>query len=150
MSNIKWELIFRDRGINKSLQGYLKRKWYSIMKNNNKVNTQWKDERSFIEWYLDEAKKGCHYCNIPQGEVKSVYGHLFKKGKGKRGRWLEVERTNSKNKSYDWINCVLACYPCNNAKSNVFTEAEFVEIGKAIKIEWIRKARAKGLWQKLV
>ena len=29
-------------------------------------------------------------------------------------------------------NCVLACYPCNNAKSDVFSYEEFSEIGKAI------------------
>jgi hypothetical protein len=44
---------------------------------------------------------------------------------------LEVDRIESKE-SYSPENCVLACYPCNNAKSDVFAYAEFMKIGSII------------------
>jgi len=44
---------------------------------------------------------------------------------------LEVDRKNPKGQ-YKPKNCVLSCYPCNNAKSDVFSYKEFMEIGKTI------------------
>ncbi len=57
------------------------------------------------------------------------YGHYFRGGR--RGKRLEVDRMIS-DQPYSPDNCVLACYPCNNAKSDVFTYKEFMEIGKVI------------------
>jgi hypothetical protein len=48
-----------------------------------------------------------------------------------RGFYLEVDRKESKGK-YSPRNCVLACYPCNNAKSDIFTYDEFRKIGEMI------------------
>ncbi len=44
---------------------------------------------------------------------------------------MEVDRKISKA-NYSPENCVLACYPCNNAKSDVFTYEEFIKIGREI------------------
>ena len=44
-----------------------------------------------------------------------------------RGKNLEVERKDSVSNEYNADNCVLACYFCNNDKSNVFNEAEYRE-----------------------
>lgn len=57
------------------------------------------------------------------------YGKWFREGR--RGKRLEVDRMDSR-KSYTPENCVLACYPCNNAKSDVFSYEQFLEIGKGI------------------
>lgn len=130
MSNIKWGTIFKKNEINgDQLKDYLQYKWRSIK--DGKLG--WEDASGFVKWYASKAKRGCYYCKIAQGNVESVYGKLFKKGKGERGRWLEIDRTDPDNTIYDKDNCVLACYPCNNAKSNVFTEKDFKEtIGPAI------------------
>ena len=40
-----------------------------------------------------------------------------------RGVWLEIDRKKPKE-SYSEDNCVLACYFCNNDKSDVFESAE--------------------------
>jgi 5-methylcytosine-specific restriction endonuclease McrA len=58
--------------------------------------------------------------------------------KGRRGFNLEVDRKNPKGK-YSPNNCVLACYPCNNAKSDVFSHAEFLLIGQSIREAKTRK-----------
>ena len=56
------------------------------------------------------------------------------KRSGTRGRSLELERVRPNE---DYGNLELACYWCNNAKSDEFNEMEFkpigIEIGKALR-----------------
>jgi 5-methylcytosine-specific restriction endonuclease McrA len=89
------------------------------------------DAQAFYDWYnaqFNKQNQSCHYCQLP-GNTKEHYGKWFRDGR--RGLRLEVDRIESK-KPYSPENCVLACYPCNNAKSDVFSYEEFLEIGKAI------------------
>jgi hypothetical protein len=90
----------------------------------------------FLNWYL-ELKKECSYCGLSEensrfivlnGILKSKRfpeNGVLKRGKG-RGYYLEVDRKNPKNK-YSSENCVLACYFCNNDKSDVFNSNEYVD-----------------------
>jgi len=90
-----------------------------------------RDSSSFYTWYENqaEAQKGlCEYCHLP-GYTDRYYGRTFRKGR--RGLNLEVDKKDN-GKPYSPSNCVLACYPCNNAKSDVFSYEEFLEIGEAI------------------
>jgi len=87
--------------------------------------------QEFYSWYekrLNQQKGRCEYCHLP-GDTQHYYQKWFRDGR--RGQRLEVDRIESKA-SYSPDNCVLACYPCNNAKSDIFSYAEFLEIGKAI------------------
>jgi len=109
---------------------------YRLIKNKEKCCDKWeKKPCSFYEWYTKqfiEQEEVCKYCHLP-GDTTQYYGHYFRpvSSKGKRGRHLEVDRMRSKG-PYSPKNCVLACYPCNNAKSDVFSYTEFLEIGKTI------------------
>jgi 5-methylcytosine-specific restriction endonuclease McrA len=77
----------------------------------------------------------CHYCLISEHDIeKLVLKNLINK-KHLRGHTLEIDRLNS-NKEYSKENCVRACYWCNNAKTDEFSEVEFLEIGKAMNIIW--------------
>lgn len=92
-----------------------------------------KDRKQFYEWYnqrFEQQDGRCEYCRLPGDTIKAGYGHYFRKGT--RGKRLEVDRIKSKE-PYSPDNCVLACYPCNNAKSDVFSYEDFLEIGKAIR-----------------
>ena len=104
---------------------------YQRIKNN--CCEQWRvDSNSFYTWYENQVNKQeglCEYCHLP-GNTKTHYGNTFRNGR--RGFHLEVDRKNNRE-SYSPSNCVLACYPCNNAKSDVFSYEEFLEIGKAIR-----------------
>jgi 5-methylcytosine-specific restriction endonuclease McrA len=90
-----------------------------------------RNSRSFYKWYERQVimQNGlCKYCGLP-GKTTENYSGYFRKGR--RGRQLEVDRIEN-DKGYSPQNCVLACYPCNNAKSDVFSYEEFLEIGKTI------------------
>ena len=103
---------------------------YRRIKNN--CCEEWRtDSRSFYTWYENKERKQnsrCAYCSLP-GNTKQYFGQHFRKGR--RGLALEVDRKDN-SKPYSPSNCVLACYPCNNAKSDVFSYEEFREIGHVI------------------
>lgn len=89
----------------------------------------------FLKWYDDEKKK-CHYCGILEEEVQKIVvtglltskrfplNGVITKGRG-RGMWLEVDKLNP-NGFYSRENCVLACYFCNNDKSDVFEGQQYL------------------------
>lgn len=83
----------------------------------------------FIDWYIGIEKRCC-YCNSTESEIENFYNKTLSKRNGTRGRRLEIER--KKDTEYTRENCLLSCYWCNNAKSDVFTFDEFKGIGKAI------------------
>ena len=104
---------------------------YQRIKNN--CCEEWKRNRnSFCSWYeyrVKEQKGLCEYCHLP-GDTTTYY-RIEGFRMGRRGFSLEVDRKDAKGQ-YSPENCVLACYPCNNAKSDVFSYEEFLEIGDAI------------------
>jgi len=99
-------------------------------KGKNVCCEEWRrDSESFHTWYINRVKEQnglCEYCHLP-GDTETYYHKHYRDGR--RGFNLEVDRKDS-NREYSAGNCVLACYPCNNAKSDVFSE--FLKIGKTI------------------
>jgi hypothetical protein len=92
----------------------------------------------FKNWYDENVKdQSCHYCGLPEKDSQKIIhtgiltskrfpneGH-FSKGVN-RGYWLEVDKKNPKG-IYSRENCVPSCYFCNNDKSDVFTEQQYME-----------------------
>ena len=78
------------------------------------------------------AQKNCHYCKITKEEINVLAEKKLINKKNLRGYTLEIDRLNS-NKEYYKENCVMACYWCNNAKTDEFTQEEFLIIGKEIR-----------------
>jgi 5-methylcytosine-specific restriction endonuclease McrA len=83
---------------------------------------------------LVSARK-CHYCKITIDEIEELAVKKLLNKKTLRGWNLEIDRLNS-NFEYTPKNCVMSCYWCNNAKTDEFTEAEFLKIGAEIKKVW--------------
>ena len=77
----------------------------------------------------------CHYCKISKEMIEKLADNkkIFKKTL--RGWKLEIDRKNS-NFEYRPDNCVMSCYWCNNAKTDEFTELEFLKIGEEIGNVW--------------
>jgi len=88
----------------------------------------------FNSWYSMQ-EKCCAYCGLTALESLQLYFRFPESTRGgKRGKRLELDRRDSSIKDYSKLeNLILACYWCNNAKTNYFTYDEFMIIGKAIK-----------------
>jgi 5-methylcytosine-specific restriction endonuclease McrA len=92
-----------------------------------------KDANELAFWYLEQFKKQdgkCCYCDSSIVIIKKLIDHKLLgvrrvKGEGVRGPKLEIERIDSIENIYKPENCLLACYYCNNDKSNVFTSKDY-------------------------
>lgn len=100
-------------------------------KNTKNDISSWPKEK-FITWYKNQ-KKECCYCGCSLAELKE-FNHrkdTINKRNQTRGNSLEVDRFDD-NLGYSENNCCLACYWCNNAKTDTFTKEDMKLIGKAI------------------
>ncbi len=107
--------------------------------NKDKINS-WKDDY-FTEVFKEKLPTGefeklgktenCSYCGTSINTIRGMMESkkIFKKNE--RGYNLELDRKEP-NKEYSIENCVMACYWCNNAKTDEFSAEEFAPIGKAI------------------
>lgn len=95
--------------------------------------------QQFSEWIAATGSpERCHYCGTSAQQCAQLFEmqdgikrYNATRG-GKRGRRLELDRRDP-SKEYDELdNLVWCCYWCNNAKSNFFTESEFMPVAKAI------------------
>ncbi len=90
----------------------------------------------FNKIYEDQnSTRKCVYCDITEKQILVLRQSGSIKTKRNRGKTMEIDRINS-NMEYTSNNIVLACYYCNNAKTDEFTIDEFkavgIEIGKIL------------------
>ncbi len=105
---------------------------------------------AFYDWYVSQGQ-ACGYCGISQDELYE----LFSKGKNKKlplnnavkrsSGTLEIERRDSENNEYSPKNCILACPLCNNAKSNLIDEDNWVLLFVEPMREYYKKLLGKDL-----
>lgn len=138
---------------------YLSKRYNELQEIKNKFNTKLNQlkERDKIKlnltidslyemtmWYLN-APKECRYCKLPQSELINLHtlpGHINKRWP-KRGQELEIDRKQSDLPYTNIDNLTLACYWCNNAKTDTFTFLEFINIGKSIQSIWENRLNKK-------
>lgn len=101
-----------------------------------KLHSRKKIKKSFPEFYDEYAKhsKECCYCGITQAQISMLFEQekIKTKRHPTRGKRLELERVEP-NESYENTeNLRLACYWCNNAKSDEFSQDEFKLIAEGI------------------
>ena len=121
--------------------------WYSFAQRAKGKRKFLKQE--FISWYNNNRKKGCYYCGLSENQSKELAFKLGSKRfpdkevkkKGSRGLNLEVDR-KVPDGNYSAENCVLACYFCNNDKSDVFNHNQYMEMlhGK----DWFKVTNKKN------
>lgn len=112
----------------KELRSQIKRSNQTF--NNKKENSDFdyfksKGKRYFFEWY-NRQPRVCIYCGIEEYKLQKVFDKDFGNLRTKRGRGssLELERRDTSSNLYNEENCALACYLCNNHKSDLITEDE--------------------------
>jgi hypothetical protein len=114
----------------------------------NKVNLNGfslKPFNRFYKWYKNQhnIQNGkCYYCNSDEQIIATLLEKKFQyRKRTTRGKHLEVERRDSKDNLYTEENCVLACYFCNNDKSDIFSDEEYLEYLKDRKGFFIKEYR---------
>ena len=97
---------------------------------------------SLFKWW-DCTPKVCQYCSLPENLLEELHkqdGHINKRYP-KRGKSLEIDRMQSDLPYTNIDNLVLACYWCNNSKTDTFTYSEFLLIGETIKSIWQKRLK---------
>lgn len=125
-------------------------KWYEELKIERekiaKIRAVWTKKKftpnfeDFYNWYLARDRK-CEYCGISEDEIKALLEDkkLHTKRIDTRGKKLEFDRKIADSNYDDLDNIVLACYWCNNAKTDTFTYEEFKEVGKTFAEIWKKR-----------
>jgi hypothetical protein len=106
-----------------------------------KVRDKWKAKKidgnfwDFYNW-IKTTEECCHYCGITQEELNKLHTIGIVNKRTTRGRVLEIDRKIADEKYSNISNLTYSCYWCNNAKTDTFSEEEFLIIGKAISTIW--------------
>ncbi len=95
---------------------------------------QFNDFPSFYLWYQNQGEI-CYYCKSEQFKISLLVNEGLKKNSlgltskrfDKRAQNLEIERKDSSSNIYNETNCVLACYFCNNDKSDYISSEEYIK-----------------------
>lgn len=87
----------------------------------------------------------CSYCGISLAQIEELgkNGKLNNKRSDTRGYTLEIDRMLP-NLEYSKKNCCMACYWCNNAKTDEFSPEEFKPIAEGIRKTWNERLKAIG------
>lgn len=94
----------------------------------------------FFLWF-EQTPKICIYCGLEEEQLEALHsmpGHINKRYP-QRGKSLEIDRKKPDRPYSDIDNLVFACYWCNNAKTDTFTDDEFKEVGIEIRKIWAKR-----------
>ena len=100
--------------------------------------------KEFEKMTKDETT--CSYCGISLDQIKALGENkkLNNKRSDTRGYTLEIDRMLP-NLEYSKKNCCMACYWCNNAKTDEFSPEEFKPIARGINEIWNK--RLETIWK---
>lgn len=95
--------------------------------------------------HMTKNKTTCSYCGISLDQIKALGENkkLNNKRSDTRGYTLEIDRMLP-NLEYSKKNCCMACYWCNNAKTDEFSPEEFKPIAEGIRKTWNERLKAIG------
>ena len=96
------------------------------------------DFDKFENWFENTIRE-CHYCKVTESKTNQLWVKYPDLTKRKRGRTLEIERLEPNKHYSETENLVFACYWCNNAKTDTFSEKEFMKVGKVINEIWTNR-----------
>jgi len=93
----------------------------------------------------EKDKRKCHYCGISEAQIEMLANNSKIKTKRfySRGKTMEIDQKKPED-GYNKDNIVLACYWCNNAKSDEFDPEEFQLIANGIKKVWNERLKSKN------
>ncbi len=129
----------------KELEKIYKRKERNIRKYKPQRGEYWSFE-DFKEWYKEKYSNDpvCFYCKIPENIIEKIYWDIRHTKRPRTRIKLEIERLDPFD-NYNKKNAVLACFNCNNSKSDILLCEEFKAIGKIIEKIWKAIAKKNGV-----
>ena len=89
--------------------------------------------KCFLEHFKSKDKRECSYCGIKETQISCIKPKT--KRLSTRGKTLEIDKKDAFG-DYTNNNIILACYWCNNAKTDEFSEDEFKNIACGINKIW--------------
>jgi hypothetical protein len=93
----------------------------------------------------EKSRRRCHYCGLSETQIEFLKNknQIYTKSPT-RGNSMEFDRFDS-HYEYSKGNVVLACFWCNNAKTDEFSKKEFEEIlGPAFRQIWLQRLTKEG------
>ena len=109
-----------------------------------------KDIVRFYNWYKRQAQ-ACGYCGITQEELYELFTKDENKtlplnvAKKRSSGTLEIERLDCITNIYVEDNIILACPLCNNAKSNLINEKNWITLFVPPMREYYKKLLGRDL-----
>ena len=136
------KLWFKSNRYNKiqDYKSFLTNKLRQMTEDGEDINLNNEQLYNLFKWW-ETTPKVCYYCSLPENALEELHnqpGHINKRFP-QRGKSLEIDRKQANLPYANIQNLALACYWCNNAKTDTFTEQEFLDIGRAIKSIWERR-----------
>jgi hypothetical protein len=138
-----WYMSSRYKEIQK-YKSFLKNKLKQMLVDVVDINLNNEQLYAYFIWW-ESSPKVCYYCSLPESildELHNQQGHINKRYP-QRGKSLEIDRKKADLPYTNIENLVLACYWCNNAKTDTFTEQEFQQLGQVIKKIWENRLNIK-------
>lgn len=135
-SIISWYKSDRYNKI-QNYKSFLTNKLKQMTEDGEEINLDSEQLYNLFRWW-ETTPKVCFYCSLPENaleELRNQPRHINKRYP-QRGKSLEIDRKQAELPYSNIQNLVLACYWCNNAKTDTFTEQEFQQLGQVIKRIW--------------
>ena len=118
-------------------KSFLTNKLKQMTEDGEDINLNNEQLYSLFQWW-ETTPKVCYYCKLQENFLEELHnqpGHINKRFP-QRGKSLEIDRKQADLPYSNIPNLVLACYWCNNAKTDTFTEQEFQQLGQVMKRIW--------------
>jgi hypothetical protein len=93
-----------------------------------------------FNYWLNATDPHCHYCGITHNDLTKLHSlGLIENKRTTRGKTLEIDRKLPHEPYSNLQNLTYSCYWCNNAKTDTFTDVEFMIVGEAISKIWKKR-----------
>ena len=118
-------------------KSFLTNKLKQMKEDGEEINFNNEQLYRLFRWW-ESSPKICYYCSLPENTLEELHSqprHINKRFPQRR-KSLEIDRKQADQPYSNVQNLVLACYWCNNAKTDTFTEQEFQQLGQVMKRIW--------------
>lgn len=131
------------REVNKSTENFKSENKAFLKKYEVNYKTYFEDRmpfEKFDEFWNPNNSRTCGYCGVSEGNIEELKKQkkIQTKRFYSRGKTMEVDKIKADGE-YEVENIILACYWCNNAKTDEYNLTEFKEIAMGINAVWSKR-----------